>query len=87
MMRKALKVCFLFQVASMRMKVSSTPTNVNTLDQSMEENISIICEGVGLGAKRRSDYSPSKENHLFGIGKSFVTLILHLISLFVLLRT
>ncbi|XP_057668880.1 ninein [Diorhabda carinulata] len=54
------------QVASMRMKVSSTPTTVNTLDQSMEENISIIYEGVGLGAKRRSDYSPSKDNHLYG---------------------
>ncbi|XP_050504267.1 ninein [Diabrotica virgifera virgifera] len=58
------------KMASMRMKVSSTPTTVNTLDQSMEENISIICEGVGLGAKRRSDYSPSKDNLLFGIGDS-----------------
>ncbi|XP_072388356.1 uncharacterized protein Nin [Diabrotica undecimpunctata] len=58
------------KMASMRMKVSSTPTTVNTLDQSMEENISIICEGVGLGAKRRSDYSPSKDNLLFGIADS-----------------
>lgn len=59
------------QVTSMRNKVASTPT-YSTLDQSMEENISVIsCEGVGLGAKRRSDYSPSKDNVLFGIGKCY----------------
>ncbi|CAG9864195.1 unnamed protein product [Phyllotreta striolata] len=60
------------QVASMRTKVSSTPAKINSLDQSMDENISIICEGVGVGvgAKRRNQYSPSKENHLFGIDKS-----------------
>lgn len=58
------------QVASMRTKMSSTPTpSFNTLDQSMDENISIICEGVGVGAKRRSDYSPSKDVNLFSIGK------------------
>lgn len=59
------------QVASIRMKNSSTPTlSMNTLDQSMEDNnISIICEGVGIGAKRRSDYSPSKDVNLFGLGK------------------
>lgn len=57
-------------VASMRTKNSSTPTpSMNTLDQSMEENISIICEGVGVGAKRRSDYSPSKDLNLFSMGK------------------
>lgn len=57
-------------VASMRTKSSSTPTpSMNTLDQSMEENISIICDGVGVGAKRRSDYSPSKDLNLFSIGK------------------
>ncbi|XP_019870125.2 ninein isoform X2 [Aethina tumida] len=48
------------QVASMRSKVCSTPT-FNTLDQSMEGNISIIVEGVNVGAKRRSDYSPTKD--------------------------
>lgn len=54
------------QVISMKNKASSTPTrNYNTLDQSMEEdNISIICEGVGLGAKRRNDCSPSKDMQL-----------------------
>lgn len=54
------------QVMSMKSKVSSTPTrNYNTLDQSMEEdNISIICEGVGQGAKRRSECSPSKDVQL-----------------------
>ncbi|XP_066138947.1 ninein homolog isoform X1 [Euwallacea fornicatus] len=54
------------QVMSMKAKASSTPTrNYNTLDQSLEEgNISMICEGVGLGAKRRSDYSPSKDIQL-----------------------
>ncbi|XP_015838739.1 ninein homolog isoform X2 [Tribolium castaneum] len=57
------------QVSSMRAKVASTPT-YNTLDQSMEENISVVCEGVGLGAKRRSDYSPTKDGVLFGIGPS-----------------
>ncbi|KAJ8964526.1 hypothetical protein NQ314_004821 [Rhamnusium bicolor] len=58
------------QVASMRTKVFSTPTpSFNTLDQSMEENISIICEGVGVGGKRRSDYSPSKDTNLFSISK------------------
>lgn len=59
------------QVSSMRAKVASTPT-YNTLDESMEENISVVCEGVGLGAKRRSDYSPSKDSVLFGIGELFV---------------
>jgi Ca2+-binding EF-hand superfamily protein len=58
------------QVSSMRTKVASTPT-YNTLDQSMDENISVICEGVGLGAKRRSDYSPTKDDALFGIGERF----------------
>nr|CAH7734877.1 unnamed protein product [Callosobruchus chinensis] len=54
--------CLSNQVASMRMKSSSTPTpSQHTLDHSMEENISFICEGVGVGAKRRSDYSPSKD--------------------------
>ncbi|CAH1977041.1 unnamed protein product [Acanthoscelides obtectus] len=54
--------CLSNQVASMRMKSSSTPTrSPHTLDHSMEENISIICEGVGVGAKRRNDYSPSKD--------------------------
>ncbi|CAG9759741.1 unnamed protein product [Ceutorhynchus assimilis] len=54
------------QVMSMKTKTSSTPTrNYNTLDRSMEEdNISIIYEGVGLGAKRRSDCSPSKDVQL-----------------------
>ncbi|KAJ8955160.1 hypothetical protein NQ318_009053 [Aromia moschata] len=60
--------CLSSQVASMRTKASSTPTpSYNTLDQSMEENISIICEGVGVGAKRRSDYSPSKDVNLFSM--------------------
>ncbi|KAJ3642346.1 hypothetical protein Zmor_025141 [Zophobas morio] len=59
------------QVSGLRAKVSSTPT-YNTLDQSMDENISVICEGVGLGAKRRSDYSPTKDGVLFGIGKRFL---------------
>lgn len=60
-------------VSSMRTKSSSTPTpSMNTLDQSMEENISIICDGVGVGAKRRSDYSPSKDLNLFSIGKFFL---------------
>lgn len=65
-------------VASLRTKNSSTPTpSMNTLDQSMEENISIICDGVGLGAKRRSDYSPSKDINLFSIGKLYVHLNSH----------
>ncbi|KAL1491895.1 hypothetical protein ABEB36_012417 [Hypothenemus hampei] len=57
------------QVMSMKTKASSTPTrSYNTLDQSMEEdNISIIYETVGLGAKRRSDCSPSKDIHLMRI--------------------
>lgn len=57
-------------VANMRTKSSSTPTpSMNTLDQSMEENISIICDGVGVGGKRRSDYSPSKDLNLFSPSK------------------
>lgn len=60
-------------VASMRTKNSSTPTpSMNTLDQSMEDNISIICDGVGVGAKRRSDYSPSKDLNLFLMCKLFI---------------
>lgn len=55
----------------MKSKASSTPTrNYNTLDQSMEEdNISIICESIGLGAKRRSDTSPSKDIQLLRMSK------------------
>lgn len=50
------------QIQSMRNKVSSTPTH-HSLDQSMEENISFICEGgVGVGAKRRNDCSPTKDS-------------------------
>lgn len=57
-------------VATMRTKNSSTPTpSMNTLDQSMEENISIICDGVAVGAKRRSDYSPTKDLNLFSMCK------------------
>lgn len=63
------------QVASLRNKMSSTPTTFHTLDQSMEENISIICEGVGIGAKRRSDCSPTKDVNLFGISKYFIVFV------------
>lgn len=56
------------EVTSMRSKVNNTPT-YSTLDQSMEENN--VCEGVGLGAKRRSDFSPTKDGVLFGIGEHF----------------
>lgn len=63
-------------VATMRTKSSSTPTpSMNTLDQSMEENISIICDGLGVGAKRRSDYSPSKDLNLFSMCKFFYSLV------------
>ncbi|CAH0554943.1 unnamed protein product [Brassicogethes aeneus] len=48
------------QVAGMRAKVCSTPV-FNTLDQSMEGNVSIIVEGLSVGAKRRSDSSPIKD--------------------------
>lgn len=67
-------------VATMRTKSSSTPTpSMNTLDQSMEENISIICDGLGVGAKRRSDYSPSKDFNLFSMGKYYYIIIIELI--------
>lgn len=56
------------QVAAMRSKVSSTPT-YNNLEQSMEENISGICEGHGTGAKRRNGDSPSKDLSVLGLGK------------------
>ncbi|XP_030759348.1 blastoderm-specific protein 25D isoform X2 [Sitophilus oryzae] len=61
------------QVISMKAKASSTPTrSFNTLDQSMEdENISVICEtGIGLGAKRRSECSPSKDIQLLRLNGS-----------------
>ncbi|KAB0794400.1 hypothetical protein PPYR_11239 [Photinus pyralis] len=38
------------------------------LEESMEENVSIVCEGVGLGSKRRSDDSPSKDLNVLGLG-------------------
>lgn len=64
-------------IANMRTKNSSTPTpSMNTLDQSMEENISMIGDTVGIGAKRRSEYSPSKDIHLFSIGESVINLYL-----------
>lgn len=56
------------QICVMRTKVSSTPNFLN-IEQSMEENISIVCEGVGLGSKRRSDDSPSKDLNILGLGK------------------
>ncbi|XP_060528922.1 ninein-like protein [Cylas formicarius] len=53
------------QVMSMKSKASSTPTrSYNTLDQSMDDSILVTCEGVGVGSKRRSDCSPSKDVHL-----------------------
>ncbi|KAF7285740.1 hypothetical protein GWI33_010159, partial [Rhynchophorus ferrugineus] len=58
-----------YQVKNMKSKASSTPTrSFNILDPSMEdENISVICEGVGLGSKRRSDCSPSKDIQLLSM--------------------
>ncbi|XP_050310369.1 ninein isoform X2 [Anthonomus grandis grandis] len=53
------------QVMRMSAKASSTPTrSYNTLDQSMEEDVVVaaVCEAtLGLGAKRRSNCSPSKD--------------------------
>lgn len=60
------------QIGNIRNKVSSTPTFHN-LEESMEENVSIVCEGVGLGSKRRSDDSPSKDLNVLGLGKLFNT--------------
>lgn len=61
------------QISTMRAKMSSTPT---FNEQPAEENISIICEGVGLGSKRRSDESPSKDITALGLGKKIIYLIL-----------
>lgn len=58
------------QISAMRAKMSSTPTP-SALEQQVEENISIICEGVGLGSKRRSDESPSKDITALGLGKKY----------------
>lgn len=62
--------CLSNQINTLRAKVSSTPT-YNILEQSVEENISIVCEGVGvgLGSKRRNDESPSKDIPALGIGE------------------
>ncbi|KAK5644715.1 hypothetical protein RI129_006015 [Pyrocoelia pectoralis] len=47
---------------------SSSLSNFSNLEESMEENVSIVCEGVGLGSKRRSDDSPSKDLNVLGLG-------------------
>lgn len=56
------------QISTLRAKMSSTPM-LNALEQPTEENFSSICEGLGLGSKRRSDESPSKEIAALGLGK------------------
>lgn len=63
------------QVAAMRSKMSSTPT-YNNLEQSMEDNISGICEGNGTGAKRRNGDSPSKDLNILGLGLGKIILLL-----------
>ncbi|XP_076250518.1 blastoderm-specific gene 25D isoform X2 [Rhynchophorus ferrugineus] len=62
-----------YQVKNMKSKASSTPTrSFNILDPSMEdENISVICEGVGLGSKRRSDCSPTDGSPRLGKLRKF----------------
>ncbi|KAF5273885.1 hypothetical protein FQA39_LY01000 [Lamprigera yunnana] len=57
------------QLCMMNNKGSSA-TVFHNLEQSMEENVSVICEGVGLGSKRRSDDSPSKALNVLGLGDS-----------------
>ncbi|KAF5279174.1 hypothetical protein FQR65_LT03421 [Abscondita terminalis] len=57
------------QICVMKSKGSNTSIFHN-LEQSMEENISVVCEGVGLGSKRRSDDSPSKDLNVLGLGDS-----------------
>lgn len=50
------------QVATMRVKLSSTPLlNVSSSSGCIEENVSVICEGLGLGAVKRRVDSPSKD--------------------------
>lgn len=61
--------CLSNQINAMRAKVLSTPTFGGGLEHPVEDNISIICEGVGLGSKRRNDESPSKDIGLLGLGK------------------
>ncbi|KAK9753427.1 hypothetical protein QE152_g3486 [Popillia japonica] len=55
-------------VTAMRMRISST-SGFN-FENSMEENIAVMCEGVagGHGSKRRSDDSPSKDLNVLGLG-------------------
>lgn len=67
--------CLSNQINAMRAKVSSTPTfeggGGGSQQNGGEGDISIICEGVGLGAKRRNDESPSKDIGLLGLGECF----------------
>lgn len=67
--------CLSNQINTMRAKVSSTPTFGNH-EQSSEDNISIVCEGVGLGSKRRNDESPSKDIGLLGMGMFYLLFII-----------
>ncbi|KAI4462157.1 ninein [Holotrichia oblita] len=55
-------------VTAMRMRIAST-SGFN-FENSMEENIAVMCEGVagGHGSKRRSDDSPSKDLNVLGLG-------------------
>lgn len=53
------------RINAMRVKMSSTPT----FDVQAEESVSIVCEGVGTGSKRRNDGSPSKDIGLLGLGE------------------
>ncbi|KAK9877002.1 hypothetical protein WA026_016029 [Henosepilachna vigintioctopunctata] len=51
------------QIMILRGKGSASP--VRTLDESMENNILLFCDGNGCGSKRRNDESPSKDASLF----------------------
>ncbi|KAK4875691.1 hypothetical protein RN001_012113 [Aquatica leii] len=57
------------QITIMKCKGSNNSIFHN-LEQSMDENIFVVCEGVGLGSKRRSDDSPSKDLNVLGLGDS-----------------
>lgn len=62
--------CLGNQINAMRSKLSSTPT-YGAHELVSEENVSVTCEGVGigLGSKRRSDESPSNNMQTLGLGE------------------
>lgn len=65
------------EVTALRMRIANS-SGFNFENSSMEENISVVCDGVaggGHGSKRRSDDSPSKDLNVLGIGEFYFLLL------------